>query len=83
MNRGEICDGRFFAKVKHHEESLVQPIKLSEVGEDTGISVDVAEPPTAKRELCLTQVVQETVLSQNRAFIFLLDLEEREKQWDT
>ncbi len=75
MNRGEIRDDGFFTKVKHYEEGSAEPVQLSEVREDTGISVDVAEPPAQKGELWLTQGAQETVLSQNRTFIFLLNLD--------
>lgn len=50
-NRGQICDGRFFTKVKHHEERSVEPVQLPEVREDVGIGVDGAEPPTLKGEL--------------------------------
>lgn len=78
-NGEEICDGRFVAEVEHHEERSVKPVKLSEVREDTGVRVDVAEPSTVKRKLRLTQRAEETVLSQDRTFIFLLGLEDEEQ----
>lgn len=70
------------AKVEHHEESSVKPVELSEVREDAAVRVDVAEPSTVKRQLRLTQRVEETILSQNRTVILLLHLNDREQQVD-
>lgn len=79
-NGGEICGFRFCAKAEHDQKGPLEPVQLPEVGEDIGVGIHVTEPSAGKGEFRLPQNVEETVLSQDRTFICLLDLEEAEKR---
>lgn len=74
LNSREICCAGSSAEVNHHEVRFFVPIELSEVRENVGVGEDVAEPTAQKRELRLPQAIQETILRENGAFIFILDL---------
>lgn len=81
-NRGQICCGRLFTKVKHHKVSLFVTVELSKVREDVCISLNVAEPASQKGKLCLPQAVQKVILKHCGSFTVLLDLDGKDWKAD-
>lgn len=79
-NGGEICRFRLCTKAEHDQKGPLEPVQLPEVSKDIGVGIDVTEPSAVKGEFRLPQNAEETVLSQDRTFICLLDLEESEKR---